>query len=74
MGYSQGAGAKPQTTQKAEVMSNRDPTDAHDARVLRTLDTPTCWLVFECLGSSRRNLLAEKPTKEAAEMWLVSCA
>ena len=29
------------------------------------------WLVFECQGRSTRVFLGEKPTREAAEMWLI---
>lgn len=33
---------------------------------------PNCsrWLIFECGGLARRVYLDEKPTQEAAEMWL----
>lgn len=37
-----------------------------------TVSTPPRWLVFECTGRGTRRLLTEKPTQEAAEMWLVS--
>jgi hypothetical protein len=29
------------------------------------------WLLFECMGRSSRAYLGAKPTREAAEMWLV---
>ncbi len=29
------------------------------------------WMIFECTGRSSRVYLGDKPTKEAAEMWLV---
>lgn len=32
----------------------------------------SCWMIFACEGRSRRVYLGEKPTREAAEMWLVA--
>lgn len=32
---------------------------------------PTCYRVFACMGRSKRAMIKEMPTKEAAIMWLV---
>lgn len=37
-----------------------------------TVSNPPRWMIFACEGRSRRVYLGEKPTREAAEMWLVS--
>lgn len=39
-----------------------------------TVTTPSRWLIFQCMGRSSRVLLKEQPSREAAEMWLVSLA
>ena len=37
----------------------------------RSYRSDTEWDVFKCMGRSERVFLGSKPTKEAAEMWLV---